>query len=460
MNNMFNGATSFNQDISSWDTSSVVNMNNMFNGATSFNQDIRSWVTSSVTDMGAMFQSAVAFDQPIPKSGSQWDTTLVTDMSNMFFGAAAFNQDLSTWVTQSVTDMSGMFQSALLFNYGMVTSGSVWDTSSVVNMNNMFNGATSVQPGHQLVEHGVGDGHGRDVSKRGGVQPTNSEVGITVGHDVGDGHEQHVQRRGGVQPGHQLLGRQRRGKLQFHVLWSDELQPGHHRMDWRQRCLRKQHVLWSDGVDRRLRPDHSGLSRWSRERVEVKLCAANQRVVSNACQACPTGSVRAAGDNAKGVDTACACPANHYVSGGVCLACASGLFRLAGDVAPGGDTACTYASPFTLKAELVNTIASSYCLGGAGPTGASCTDGQGLGIANWNVSGVNDMAGLVPSVQSSWTSTTFNADLSLWDTSSVVDMSNMFNGQTAFNQPIPRRDHSGHGVGDGHEQHVQRRDEL
>ena len=28
-------------------------------------------------------------------------------------------------------------------------------------------------------------------------------------------------------------------------------------------------------------------------------------------------------------------------------------------------TACTYASPFASKAELVNTIASSYCLGGS-----------------------------------------------------------------------------------------------
>ena len=193
-----------------------------------------------------------------------------------------------------------------------------------------------------------------------------------------------------------------------------------------------------------------------------KLCAANQRVVSNACQACPTGSVRAAGDNAKGGDTACACPANHYVSGGGCLACASGLFRLAGDVAPGGDTACTYASPFTSKAELVNTIASSYCLGGAAaPTGASCTDGKGLGIANWDVSGVNDMAGLFQASSSSWTSTTFNADLSSWDTSSVVDMSNMFNGQTAFNQTHPDVGITmGHVVGGEHEQHVQRRDEL
>ena len=382
-------------------------MNNMFNGATSFNQDISSWVTQSVTDMGAMFENAAAFDQPIPKSGSQWDTTLVKDMSNMFFGAAAFNQDLSTWVTQSVVDMSAMFQNAPLFNYGMVTSGSVWDTSSVTNMDNMFKDAVAF---NQDISSWVVSAVANFNSMFSGARSFNQDITGWIGAS-------------GASADNMFSGA---------VAWITDYGP-----------------ITAGSVD-------GPASAWG------KLCAANQRVVSNACQACPTGSVRAAGDNAKGVDTACACPANHYVSGGGCLACASGLFRLAGDVAPGGDTACTYASPFTLKAELVNTIASSYCLGGAAaPTGASCTDGQGLGIANWDVSGVNDMAGLFQASSSSWTSTTFNADLSLWDTSSVVDMSNMFNGQTAFNQTHPDVGITmGHVVGGEHEQHVQRRDEL
>ena len=43
MGRMFYGATSFNRDLSSWNTSSVEEMKRMFYGATSFNQDLCSW---------------------------------------------------------------------------------------------------------------------------------------------------------------------------------------------------------------------------------------------------------------------------------------------------------------------------------------------------------------------------------------------------------------------------------
>jgi len=63
MSNMFNGATAFNQVISSWDTTNVTTMNAMFQNATAFDKDIGSWNTSNVTNMNAMFQNATAFNQ-------------------------------------------------------------------------------------------------------------------------------------------------------------------------------------------------------------------------------------------------------------------------------------------------------------------------------------------------------------------------------------------------------------
>nr|WP_321412417.1 BspA family leucine-rich repeat surface protein [uncultured Allomuricauda sp.] len=135
MGGMFSGATSFNGDISGWNTASVTNMSFMFGEATSFNGDISGWDTSNVTTMEDMFVDATSFNGDI----SGWDTSSVTDMRSMFSYATSFNGDIGDWVTSSVTDMSLMFVDATSFNGDI----SGWDTSSVTVMNDMFSGATS-----------------------------------------------------------------------------------------------------------------------------------------------------------------------------------------------------------------------------------------------------------------------------------------------------------------------------
>ena len=158
MSGMFDGATSFNGDISSWDVSHVTDMSGMFDGATSFNGDISSWDVSQVTDMSGMFTYATSFNGDI----SSWDVSNVRDMSEMFTGApfngdisawdvshvadmnlmfagAPFNGDISSWDVSHVTDMSGMFSGATSFN-GDISS---WNVSQAVHMFTMFAGATS-----------------------------------------------------------------------------------------------------------------------------------------------------------------------------------------------------------------------------------------------------------------------------------------------------------------------------
>ena len=89
---MFYGS-SFDQNISLWDVSSVTDMSGMFTSAFFFNQPLNDWDVSSVTDMSGMFASAFFFDQPL----NDWNVTSVTDMSGMFAGATAFEQNLGDW---------------------------------------------------------------------------------------------------------------------------------------------------------------------------------------------------------------------------------------------------------------------------------------------------------------------------------------------------------------------------
>ncbi|WP_434337675.1 BspA family leucine-rich repeat surface protein [Mycoplasma capricolum] len=79
---MFSEATSFNQDISSWNTSNVKYMDFMFSNAYNFNQPIDNWNTSNVTDMGYMFDGATSFNQDL----SKWNTSKVREKHNQDIG--------------------------------------------------------------------------------------------------------------------------------------------------------------------------------------------------------------------------------------------------------------------------------------------------------------------------------------------------------------------------------------
>ena len=108
----FGGKSTFNGDISKWDTGKVTNMNHMFYSASAFNQDIGSWNTEKVTTMNSMFLYASAFNQDI----GSWNTEQVTDMGNMFYSASAFNHDISSWTgSAATTAQTGMFTRATAF---------------------------------------------------------------------------------------------------------------------------------------------------------------------------------------------------------------------------------------------------------------------------------------------------------------------------------------------------------
>jgi len=145
MSRMFEGATSFNSDISHWDVSKVGMIDSMFRGATAFNQPIGKWNTSGVHYAMSAFGGATSFNQDL----SHWDLQNATDLSLMFVSATSFNQDISNWNVNQVINMHNMFTEAKSFNQDL----SNWDVSNVTDMSNMFlNSSLSTTNYNKLLE--------------------------------------------------------------------------------------------------------------------------------------------------------------------------------------------------------------------------------------------------------------------------------------------------------------------
>ena len=167
MREMFMGAVSFNQDLSTWNVLMVESMAWMFSGAVdfnsplfrvtivsdvsgmfkdavSFNQDLSRWIISSATTkMSEMFAGAEKFNSPLFRVFSEGNLgdRVDCDMSIMFMGASAFNQRVSHWEVENVVSMESMFEGATSFNAPLFQP----NFSRLVNVDRMFKRAANFE---------------------------------------------------------------------------------------------------------------------------------------------------------------------------------------------------------------------------------------------------------------------------------------------------------------------------
>ena len=92
-----------------------------------FNQDISTWDTSNIMDMNSMFAYATSFDQDI----SHWDVSNVAGMESMFTGATSFNQNLSGWSVSNIPSVPSGF---IYSTDSWILPKPVWGTSPLAGV--------------------------------------------------------------------------------------------------------------------------------------------------------------------------------------------------------------------------------------------------------------------------------------------------------------------------------------
>jgi surface protein len=131
MEGMFYGASSFNGDVSDWDTGSVTDMSYMFGGATAFNQSLSAWDISMVGNMENMLDNSAL-------SVANYDATLI--------GWADIQQDKQSNVTLGAAGL--YFSNNGSSAHSDLQCGSGWQ---IIDAGNQDLGAGSLNADSQLV---------------------------------------------------------------------------------------------------------------------------------------------------------------------------------------------------------------------------------------------------------------------------------------------------------------------
>ena len=417
MSQMFRSATRFNQPIGNWKTSAVTTMNKMFNGARDFNQDLTGWDTSSVESFWSMFLDAKYFNGNI----STWDTSKVRAAPMMFRNCVNFNGDLSRWTWGSNTDFSNMFSSASKFEGGDLTGwrlGSAIQTYSMFQYASVFNGNISTWDMSNVWRSGSmfkyalafnGDISAWDVS---GVN--DAFGGFNNFFEGATSFDQDITGWSATNAGLSAAGvpSMFAGATAFLARFEN--------------CAFDSTLPSCDpaaSYPPAGQPKGAGAFDGPPGSWSMKSCAENERVSRGRCAPCEAPATRPAGDDPRGADTTCALTEPQLRA--AVVGCISAV--------PSGEACCS-SDPNCANA--LDATSPPRCGASVG-----CVDAP-----DWDVSLVTDASELFRNCAASdacpgglvLDTSSFDVDISRWDTSAVSNMAGMFRGAASFDADIRR----------------------